>query len=167
MRLRIFSAVIVLAVAGIGPLSAAGKEEKVSLEAVPAAVAKAEKAKWPKAQILGIEREEEDGNTIFEFGLKEGTRKWDASFNPTGGLVAVEETIAETDVPGTVKKVVAKKYAQAKVVLIEKVTEGEGESAKVFYEYKLKTGDDGLEVKLDPAGKVLGEEQKKGEDLNE
>lgn len=146
---------------------ARGAETKITIKEVPANVAKAEKSKWPKAEILGVEREEEDGKTIFEFGLKEGTRKWDVSFDSDGGLVAVEETIADKEVPAPVKKAVADKYAQGKVVLIEKVTEGEGKLAKVFYEYKIKTAEGGVEVKLDPAGKLLGEEQKKGEDLNE
>jgi Putative beta-lactamase-inhibitor-like, PepSY-like len=146
---------------------AGAAETKIDLKDVPDAVAKAEKAKWPKAQILGIEREEEKGKTIFEFGLKQGPRKWDASYDSDGGLMALEETIAERQVPRPVKRAVAKKYAQGKVVLIEKVTEGEGKSAKVFYEYKIKTGDGGVEAKFDPSGKLLGEEQKKAKDLNE
>jgi hypothetical protein len=156
-----------LGLAGLVPLVAEGKEEKIALDKVPAPVVKAEKAKWPQAQIVGIEREEEDGKTTFEFGLKQGQRKWDASFDPQGAIVAVEETIADKDVPAPVKKGLDKKYPKANVLLIEKVTEGEGKTAKVFYEYKIKTKDGGVEVKLDPAGKVVLEEQKKGDEINE
>lgn len=141
-------------------------ETKVTLKEVPGPVAKAEKAKWPNARIRGIEREEEDNKTIFEFGLSEGTRKWDASFSAAGELIAVEETIAEKDVPAPVKQGLAKKYPRAKVVLVEKVLEGEGKSPKTFYEYKIKTREGGFEVKLDPSGKILAEEAKRG-DLND
>jgi Putative beta-lactamase-inhibitor-like, PepSY-like len=148
------------------PTAARAAETKITLKDVPPAVAKAEKDKWPKAQIHGIEREEEDNKTIFEFGLTEGTRKWDASFSDAGALIAVEETIVEKEVPAAVKKGLEKKYPGAKIVLIEKVTEGE-KSPKTFYEYKIKTATGGVEVKLDSKGAILTEEQKKAEELNE
>ena len=167
MRLHHRTIVATLVLGGLWALSAVAKEEKVTLDQVPGKVAKAEKAKWPKAEILGIEREEEDGKTMFEFGLKEGSRKWDASFSTEGALIAVEETIAANVVPAAVKKALDKRHPEANVLLIEKVTEGEGGSAKTFYEYKIKTVDGGLELKFDPDGKLLGEEVKKGDEINE
>jgi hypothetical protein len=167
MRFYNRTAASTLALAALWALPAAAKEEKVSLDKVPAVVVKAEKAKWPKAEIVGIEREEENGKTIFEFGLKDGTRKLDVSFSSDGALVAVEETIAAGDVPATVRGALEKKHPQPTVVLVERVTEGEGKSAKIFYEYKIKTNQGGLELKFDLAGKLVSEEQKKAEDLNE
>ena len=159
--------VLALLVAGISTALASAKEEKVSLDKVPAKVVAAEKAKWPKAQILQIEREEEHGKTLFEFGLKDGTRKLDVSFFADGALAAVEETIVDKDVPAPVKSALEKKHPKANVLVIEKVVEGEGKSAKTFYEYKIKTADGGLELKFDSAGKLVGEEQKKGDEINE
>jgi uncharacterized membrane protein YkoI len=150
----------------LGLSLAAAKEEKITLDKVPTKVAQAEKAKWPKAEIVLIEQEEDNGKTIYEFGLKEGTRKWDASFGADGALVAVEETIAEKDVPAAVKKALEQKHPKATVTLVEKVTEGDGPSAKIFYEYKIKTQDKAWEVKFDPAGKLVSEEEKKAGDTD-
>ena len=156
-RERAIAATIVLA--GMCA-SALATEEKLTLDKVPAKVVAAEKAKWPKAQIVGIAREEDNGKTIFEFELKEGSRKWDASFGADGALLLVEETIAEKDVPAAVKKALDAKHPKATVTLVEKVTEGDGPSAKIFYEYQIKTADKAFEVKFDPAGKLVSEEEK-------
>ncbi len=167
--MRIHDPIVALALLLAGSLvtGALAKEEKVPLDQVPAEVTKAEKAKWPKAEILGIEREEEEGKTIFEFALKEGARKWDASFDSEGAVIAVEETIAVKDVPQPVKVALAKKHPKANVLLVEKVVEGQGKSAKTFFEYKVKTSDGGLELKFDSDGKLVGEEVKKGDEINE
>jgi hypothetical protein len=160
-----FIATIVLA--GIAANSATAKEEKITLDKVPANVAKAERAKWPTAQILQIEREDENGKTLFEFGLKDGSRKLDVSYFADGTLAAVEETISEKDVPAQVRAALAKGHPQAPVLLVEKVVEGEGRAARTFYEYKIKTPDGGLELKFDAAGKLVSQEKKKGNEINE
>jgi hypothetical protein len=166
MRVRAQTLAIVLS-AGLTATSAIAHEEKITLDKVPDIVAKAEKAKWPKAEILQIEREQENGKTLFEFGLKDGSRKLDVSFYADGALAAVEETISDKGVPAQVKGALEKKHPKAKVLLIEKVVEGEGKSAKTFYEYKIKTADGGLELKFDAAGKLVSEETKKGDEINE
>ncbi len=166
MRSKNRTVLAVFMLVGLSALSAVAKEEKVTLDKVPAKVVQAQKAKWPKAEILQIEQEEEKGKTLFEFGLKDGTRKLDVTFSADGALVAVEETIAEKDVPAAVKKALAEKHPKAEVTLVEKVTEGDGPSAKNFYEYKIKTQDKAWEVKFDPAGKLVSEEEKKAGDAD-
>jgi uncharacterized membrane protein YkoI len=137
---------------------AGADEEKIPLDKVPARVLEAVKAKYPKAEILGAEKEEENGKTIYEFGLKQGDKKWEASFTSDAKLVELEELIKEGDVPTTVKAAAAKKYPNAKASSIEKVTKYEGDAAKVFYEFVVETDKGKKEVVFDAAGKFVEEE---------
>ncbi len=50
---------------------ARAEEEKIALDKLPAAVAKALKAKYPKAELVGAEAGDEDGKKQFEVAIQE------------------------------------------------------------------------------------------------
>jgi len=155
LTVAVVPAVVVFA----GGLRAA--EKKITLDKVPANVLKAAKAKYPKAELVSAEQEDENGKTVFEFKLKEGEKKWEATFAADGKLVGIEEVIKESDLPAKVKTALQKKYSDAEVLRCEKETTGEGDSAKVVYEILIKTAKGKREVEFAPDGKVVGQEAKK------
>jgi hypothetical protein len=55
---------------------------------------KAVKAKYPKAEIVSAEKGDQDGTKVYEFELKEGDKKWEASFTPEGKFVSSEDRSA-------------------------------------------------------------------------
>lgn len=125
---------------------------------IPAKIKAAIKAKWPKAEIEEITVEEEDGKIVFEFELEEEDgkteREWTATFSADGKLLETEEEIKLADVPKVVLEALQKKYPLVKKPAVEKITEGEGDSAKVFYELEFS-----MEVKIDATGKIVEEEE--------
>jgi hypothetical protein len=153
----------VAAALALGLSAWADDDEKVPLEKVPAKVKDAVKAKYPKAEIVSAELGDVDGTKVYEFELKQGEKKWEASFTPGGKFHSSEEPVAsEADLPAKVKEGFRKKYPDAKVVSIEKETTGEGTAEKVVYEIIIEKGKDKVEVQFDPEGKFIAEEKVKG-----
>jgi hypothetical protein len=151
-----------LGLAGLLGLAAVrADDEKLPLDKVPKAVMAAVKAKYPKAEVVAAESGDQDGTKVIEFELKEGAKKFEASFTPEGKFVSSEEPVAEADLPAAVREAFARKYPGAKAVEMEKETTGEGDATKVVYEIVIESGKGKLEVQFDPAGKFLGQEAKK------
>lgn len=134
-RARIVSriATFLIAVACTGVLNAG---ERVPFEKVPTPVVKGMRDRFPLPEIKFIDKEP---NGSYEFGLKQGDRVFEAIMSPNGKLVKVKELIEETKLPTKVKESVAKKYPDAKFLECEKVTIGDGDSAKVVYEMDIRT----------------------------
>jgi hypothetical protein len=154
------SMALIIGLLVLGAAVARADDEKIPLDKVPKKVLEAVKAKYPKAEIVAAEKGDQDGTEVYEFDLKEGDKKWEASFTPDAKFVSSEEPIKEADLPAKVKEAFKKKYPDAKVVEMEKETTGEGDKAKVVYEIVIEHGKGKLEVQFDPEGKFLGEEKK-------
>ena len=140
-------------------LTARADEEKVPLDKVPPAVTKAVKAKFPNGTLKQAEKEVEDGKTVYEIGLEDGGRKLDVSVNEQGTILAIEKQIAESELPKPVKDAVKAKYPNATIKKAEEITKDTTKSFEVI----LAVGDKQREVVLDPAGKIL-EDEEAGED---
>lgn len=145
----------------LGAVARADDDEKVPLDKVPAKVKDAAKAKYPKAEFVSAEKGDQDGTKVYELVLKQGERKWEVCFTPEGKFVSSEEAVQEADLPAKVKGAFRKKYADAKVVGMEKETTGEGDKARVVYEIVIERGADQVEVQFDPDGKFLAEKKLK------
>ena len=155
---RLIALAAALALGGGAPAD----DEKVSPDKLPAKVKEAVKAKYPRAEVTSAELGDQDGTKVYELGLKQGEKTWEASFTPEGKFVSAEEPVAsEADLPPKVKETFRTKAPDAKVVKMEKETVGEGPDAKVVYEIVIEKGKDMVELQFDPEGKLLGEEKKK------
>ncbi len=138
----------------------ADEEEKISLDKLPKAVADAVKDKYPGAELVGAEKENENGKTAYEIKIKDKGKKLEVSFTPAGVLTTVEEEIDAKALPKEVTDALDAKYPKASIQKAEEVTEG----GKKTYEVRIKTADKkSLEVELDPKGKIL-ETEDKGKD---
>ena len=134
-------------------LAGQDQEQKLKPSEVPAAVTAAASKQYPKAKISHWSKELEDGKTTYEASVVEGSSKRDVVLAEDGTLVAVEETIAVSALPGPVTSAVQEKYPQAIIAKAEKITK----DGDVQYEVALREASK-KEVLLTADGKVIKEE---------
>jgi hypothetical protein len=132
-------------------------EQNISVEKLPAAVKKAIKKKFPKAEIEKASKEVEDGKTIYEVLLEIEDRPVDVAFKADGTILEIEREIPFKELPAKVKKALAARYPQAKIEKVEMVTKGEDGPA--VYEIAIKT-----EVVLTAKGKFVKAKEKEEDD---
>ena len=130
-------------------MMARADDEKISVESLPAAIKKAIKKKFHKAEIEKAAKEVEDGKTTYEVLLEIDDSPVDVAFKADGTILEIEKVISYERLPDRVKKALAAKYPAAKIEKIEAVTKGE--DGPTVYEIAIKT-----EVVLDAKGKFVG-----------
>ena len=135
-----------------------GAEKALDVDDIPAKVREALKAKWPKAKIEHAASDEVKGRTVYGFELSEGagqkSRKWLASFNADGKLRESREELKPGDLPKPVLQGLQKKFPVIQKAAVERITEGEGKTAKVTYEFKFA-----MQVNVDASGKIIDEKE--------
>ena len=136
-------------------MAARADEEEVPLDKVPAAILKAVRDKFPKAELKEASRETEAGKTLFEVSLRHDGHNYDVTLREDATFAEIEKEIAAGDLPRPVSDAVRVKYPRAEVGKAEEVTKGETKT----FEIHLKDGDKTRELVLDAAGKILEEEE--------
>ena len=138
------------ALMGLSVLAVAARagEEKIAVEKLPAAVKKAVKKKFPKAEIDGAAKEVEDGKTTYEVELEVKDRSVNVAMNADGTILEIEREIPFDELPKAVAKKLAAKYPGAKIEKVEEVTKGE--DGPVHYEVAITA-----EVVLTAKGKIV------------
>ncbi len=161
--MRVLRMLVSVTACGLLALPADGRadEEKVPLEKVPAAVIKAVKDKFPGAKIKEAEKEEEDGQTLYELELTYEGHKYDVTAKADGTITEIEKQIKPADLPQAVSQALKAKYPKAEIEKAEEVTKGAKKTYKVIVVTATKKT---LEVVLDPSGNILEEEESEGED---
>jgi Putative beta-lactamase-inhibitor-like, PepSY-like len=121
--------------------------QKVQEKAVPEAVVKTFKAKYPSAK--EVKWEKEKGNYEAEFEIKETSMS--AIFNPAGNLMESETRISRSMLPKAISEALAKDYPGYKIEEMAKI-ESEG---KVTYEAEVEKGEKSMDLIFDENGKLL------------
>ena len=124
-------------------------EEKISVKELPKAVLKVVKEKFPKSEIKGAAKEEEDGKTTYEVMLSVKGRGVNVALKADGTVLEIEKEIDVDDLPKAVRETLSARYPKAKIAKAEAVTKGEG--GPVSYEVAITT-----EVVLSAKGKIAG-----------
>ncbi len=127
------------------------QEKKITQEELPAAVRAAFEKAYPHAQIKGLAREMEKGNTYYEIESVDGKIHRDILFTPVGDIYEIEEAIDAATLPQMVKNALQKSFGKHTVTKAEKTSHG----AKLEFSVELKAGKKSFEVSVDPAGKIL------------
>ncbi len=152
-------AVLSLALALATALPATADEQKVQPDKLPKAVKAAFAKHFPGATADKASSEKENGKTVYEIAFTFKGARTDATFEADGTLVDVEKELAAKDLPRRVAAALEAKYPKATYKKAEEISKGNGEP--IAYEVLLVTaGGKKVEVKLDPAGKITGEETK-------
>lgn len=148
-----FTAIILSAALSSALLAA---EEKITLEKLPAAAAKALKEQAGDAKITDLSKEKEEGKTVYEATFTKKGRVHDVTVNDSGKLVSDEETIPVAEAPAAVRAAIDREAPGAKVQKMERINEG----GKISYEALLAGKAKREEIKFDEKGKVLEREDK-------
>jgi uncharacterized membrane protein YkoI len=158
--MRVATGWFFVALLGVAVLATAarGDEEKIPLDKVPKAVLDAVKAKFPDVKLSEASKEKEDGKTIYELAFTYKDYKYEVEFEEDGTIIAIDKQIEAKELPKAVAKALEEKYPKATYKVIEEVTK---KDKIAYYEVELVTADKkGIEVEIDPSGKILKEEKK-------
>ncbi len=120
----------------------------IKLDQAPAAVRKAIKKAAGSTVVAEVEKETEDGVTLYEAGWKEGDVDHEVVVNEVGQVMATEMSVSGDAVPKAVRKAAAKH--------LPKSAKAEFELKQVVL-YEVIAMVDGKEVELlvDPSGRVM------------
>ena len=156
--MKLFSLSLLSLVALFASLTVLAEDLGVAWKSVPAPVQKALRDRYPIPEIIAIDKEDEGGSITYEFELKENGHEFVAEFTDKGQFVKQEDEIAEKDVPEKVIKPLRAKYAKAKIKLIERVINGEGDKATTTFEFHIEVGKESRAIEIDGDGKILTDE---------
>lgn len=132
--------------------TARAEQEKIPLDKVPKAVLDAVKAKFPKGELTGAEKETDGEKVTYEVKLLDNKRKFEVIANPDGKVLAVEKVLEPSELPKPVTDALDAKYPKAKIKKAEEVTADE----KITYEVVLITADtETVKVIFDAEGKLV------------
>jgi hypothetical protein len=163
--MRRVTAAISIALAALLPgLRAQAGEKKIHEGDVPKPVIEAVKRKYPDARMTYFEHETEDGQSIFEIGLKRPSEKMEIELSPDGKILEEAVVIQVRDLPAEVKRGLAgSKYVKSTIKHIERVIVLEETDAP---NYEVLVADDGgvTELVIDKAGVITNEDPKGGEE---
>ena len=132
------------------------KAKKVKPSEVPAKVLETIKKHFPDAKTESIEKEVEDGKTIYDFEMKLGKVKWEADVAEDGTLIETEQQIEEKDTPPAVMGAVKQKFPRGSIKEVMAKTKGE---EKTVHEYEVVVRDEAKdhELTISPDGKIKEE----------
>jgi uncharacterized membrane protein YkoI len=163
----------VVAVAGLVAFGAAAgadekdkKEEKVTADKLPKAVAAAVKEHFPDAEFTSITKETEGTKVVYDIELKQKGVKHEMDIAEDGTVIEIEDEVAAKDLPAAVTKALEAKYPKGtlkEAMAVNKVT---GKELKLLhYELTVDTGDKkSVEVLISADGKEVKEEPEEKKD---
>jgi uncharacterized membrane protein YkoI len=139
----------------------AAKEEKIPLDKVPEKVMAAIKDRFPGADVTSVEKENEDGQVVYDIELKHKDRKYEMDVKEDGTVLEIEKEVAAKDVPEAVKKAVEAKYPKATLKEVMEVNKVKDKTETPdHYEVVLVTDDKKeIEVVVSLDGKTVKEEK--------
>ncbi len=137
--------------------TAAAQEHKQRIK-VPPAVQKTVDEQSQGAQIRGLSKEVENGQTQYELELTINGHSRDMLIDPNGKILEVEESIPLETLTPAVRAEVEKNIGQAKLLRLESVTKG---GALTGYEATISRGGKKSAIGMGPDGKLTPKEKKK------
>jgi hypothetical protein len=158
---------LAITVVFFGPLALGrADEERVPFDKLPAAIREAVNKRFPRAEMIGAVKENEDGKTEYEVTIREGGAKMDIMLTVGGSITAIEKSIAATSLPRAIQSAVQRKYPKSAYKRAEEVTTVKnGKEDLDFYEVVLETATKKrIEVQIGVDGKIReGKEEGKPE----
>jgi uncharacterized membrane protein YkoI len=110
-------------------------EKKLKMEDLPPAVQSAVKEQTKSATLVGLAKETEKGQTLYEVETKVDGKTRDMMLDKTGAIQSVEEEVDLDSIPAPAKAAIQKRAAGGTVEKVEKLTEG----SNVSYEAAIKS----------------------------
>lgn len=152
-----YSAALLSTLVASSCLAIAGPhEEKVSIDKIPVKAAEALRKQAAGAEIQKIEKETEDGETVYEAKFQHNGRVQEVSVDENGVVVSEEEILGLAEAPEKVQKAIHEQAMDGKVEKVERTKE----KGKTTYEVKIVFKDMKAVIVLDDEGKILKTERK-------
>lgn len=129
------------------------QHKKYTEKDMPDAVISSFQKNFPDAQVLGYDKEAENGTTTYEVECISGDRK-DIQFEKDGTVVEIEEEMNVSDLPDKVVTSLNNTYNTPDILKAEKVTKGNDTLYEVVVKYKKKKH----EIRLDKEGTIVEKE---------
>jgi hypothetical protein len=114
----------------------AAAESKVKMENLPPAVQKTVKEQTQRAKLIGLSKEKEGGQTVYELETTVNGRSRDLMIDSAGTILSVEDEVALDSVPEPARKAIQQKVAAGKIIKVETVTKGSEVSYEAAYTSK-------------------------------
>jgi Putative beta-lactamase-inhibitor-like, PepSY-like len=136
-------------------------DEKVPLDKIPEKIMAAIKDRFPDAELTSVEKEIENGISVFDVELKQKGRKFEAEIKEDGTIIEIEKETAAKDFPAACADAIKAKYPQAKIEEIMEVNKVEGKKeTPIHYECVLsEPGKKSFEVVVALDGKTVEQEK--------
>lgn len=129
-------------------------EKTIPRAGVPKPVIAAVADRYPEGQFTHFAKEIEGGKVLYEVVLDQNGTHVEVSVSPEGTIVAEEATIALRDLPAAVQKALAaSRYADSKVLRVERVTEAAKPGVATF-ELIVERSGRKHEIVFDQTGKL-------------
>jgi uncharacterized membrane protein YkoI len=133
------------------------KEAKLKMKDLPTVVQQTVQEQSKGAKIVGLSKEEDKGQTIYEVEMKVGGHGKDLLIDSKGAVVSIEEEVQLASLPAAVQTAIKSIVGNGKMTKLESLTKGNKLEA---YEMLVKKEGKESEIKLDPTtGKILPEEK--------
>jgi hypothetical protein len=133
-------------------------ERRVKMRDLPEAVRKTVREQSKGASLRGLSEEVEGGKTFYEAELRVGGHNRDVLMDASGAVVEVEEEVALSSLPLTVKEQIKKQAGRGRILVVESITKN---NAVVAYEAHVRKGGKSLEIKIAPDGTLISDEKEK------
>lgn len=112
------------AAAALMAISAAAAEKKIPLKDLPAAVQKTIQEETRNATLVGLEKEQDNGKTVYELETKVDGRTRDLTIDAEGKVIEVEEEMILSGVPAAARAAIEKAAAGGTIEQVEALTKG-------------------------------------------
>lgn len=122
---------------------------------LPPAVHKTAMEQSRGARISGVSKEIEDGKTFYEISMIVGGLGKDVLIDSEGNVAEIEEVVTLDSLPSAVKAEIKKQTGRGRILKIESITK---KNAIVAYEALIRSQRKLKEIKIDPDGKLMPED---------
>jgi len=126
----------------------------ITTEQAPAPVQQTVKRLWGSLEITDVSKTSEDGEVGYEFEGEKDGRQHSLTIAPDGSLVAREDELELSLVPAVVQSKVKNQIGTGELIRIARATNEVG----VSFEVEAQKGGKSLEFRVDPAGKLIEDE---------
>ena len=131
------------------------QEQRIRMRDLPPAVHKTALEQSRGARIRGVSKEMEDGKTFYEIEMIVSGHGKDVLIDSEGNVAEVEEQVTLNSLPSAVKAEIKKQTGRGRILKIESIKKND---AIVAYEALIRVQRKLKEIKVDPDGKLMPED---------
>jgi hypothetical protein len=108
-------------------------ESKLRVEDLPASVQKTVKEQTQNGKLVGLSKEKEAGNTVYELETTVNGKTRDLMIDSVGAILTVEDEVALDSIPTAAKNAIQERVAGGKITKVEALTKGSEVSYEIAY----------------------------------